>query len=175
VPGVLSTFAILVPLVAIAGAAWRAVSHLAIRRRDAIVQQQLALFAPVIQAVHQDPRQLLAWYPVAQTSRRLFPEAYAELDKAAGGTFPFTKSLVEAAHARCSADWLAWERAHDAEFSVKAAEVRQEIERAGHTPEHAPALLRARLAAIEQEKLERYQQRYQEYVKTAKGLAAFVE
>ena len=79
------------------------------------------------------------------------------------------------AHARWSADWLAWERAHDAEFSLKAAEVQNEIDRAGQTASHASPLLRTRLAAVEQQKLERYQQRYEEYIKTAKALAAFVE
>ena len=156
-------------------AAVRAAAALEKRRRDAIIQQQLATFAPALAAVQQEPRQLLVWYPMAQTSRRLFPEAFAELDKAAGGTFPFNKTLLEAAHAKCSSDWLAWELAHDAEFSVKAAEVHREIERAGQSVEQAPPVLRARLAAIEQQKLERYQQRYEEYVKTAKALAAFVE
>jgi hypothetical protein len=35
--------------------------------------------------------------------------------------------------------------------------------------------LRTRLAAIEQQKLESYQQRYEEYIKTAKALAAFTD
>ena len=35
--------------------------------------------------------------------------------------------------------------------------------------------LRTRLAAIEQEKLGRYQQRYEEYIKTAKAIAAYGE
>ena len=69
-------------------------------------------------------------------------------------------------------DWLAWERAHDAEYSLKAAEVQDEIDRAQG---QASPLLRTRLAAVEQQKLERYQQRYEEYIKTAKALAAFAE
>ncbi len=108
---------------------------------------------------------MLAWYPLAQTSRKLFPEAFKQLDRAAGGAFPFTKDQLQAAHARCSSDWLAWERAHDAEFALKTAQVQDEIDRAGQ----ASPLLRTRLAAIEQQKLERYQQRYEEYIKTAKG------
>jgi hypothetical protein len=173
--GVFLTLAGVVAIFVAAYAALRMAGELERRRREAIIQQQLAVFAPAIRAVQHDPTQLLAWYPIAQISRRVFPEAFAELDKAAGGTFPFTKSMVEAAHAKCSADWLAWERSHDAEFSVKAAEVHHEIERTGQSAEQAPPLLRARLAAIEQQKLERYQQRYEEYVKTAKALAAFVE
>ena len=159
--------------IAVAFALWRRLGASAERlRRDAAVQQMLALFGPPAAAVQQDPRQLLAWYPLARTSRKLFPEAFAELDKATGGTFPFSKDQVQAAHARCSSDWLAWERAHDAEFSLKAAQVEDEIARAGG---HPSALLRTRLAAVEQQKLEVYQRRYEEYIKTAKALAAFVE
>ncbi|MCM3879029.1 MAG: hypothetical protein ND807_02875 [Vicinamibacterales bacterium] len=145
------------------------------QRQDAIVQQQLTTFAPALAAVRQDPKELLVWYPLAQASRRLFPEAFAALDRAFGGTFPFTKEQLQAAHAKWSADWLAWERAHDAECSLKAAEVQNEIDRSGHSAAQASPLLRTRLAAVEQQKLERYQQRYEEYIKTAKALAAFVE
>ena len=155
---------------AIAYALWRIGDLLRRQRQEALVQQILATFAPAVAAVHQDPKLLLAWYPLAQTSRKLFPDAFGELDRAAGSVFPFTKEQVEAAHARCSAEWLVWERAHDAEFSLKAAQVHEEIDRTG-----ASALLRTRLAAIEQQKLERYQQRYEEYIKTAKALAALVE
>jgi hypothetical protein len=105
-------------------------------------------------------------------SRKLFPVAFNSLDLAAGGAFPFTKEQLKAAHARCSSEWLAWERAHDAEYAVKVAQVQDEIDR-GQGP--ASPLLRTRLAALEQQKLERYQQRYEEYVKTAKVLASFAE
>ncbi len=160
---------------AAAFAVWRLADGLARRRRDDIIQQQLATFAPAVGAVQHDPRQLLVWYPLAQTSRKLFPDAFAALDHAAGAPFPFTREQLKAAHARWSADWLAWERAHDAEFSVKAAEVQNDIDRAGQTASQASPLLRTRLAAVEQQKLERYQQRYEEYIKTAKALAAFAE
>ncbi len=79
---------------------------------------------------------------------------------------------MKAAHARWTADWLAWERAHDAEYSLKTAQVQDEIDR---VQGQASPLLRTRLAAVEQQKLERYQQRYEEYIKTAKALAAFAE
>lgn len=142
------------------------------RRREATLQGLLAMFAPAAAAVERDPTQLVAWYPIAHTSRRLFPDVFAELDKAAGGMFPFTAAQVQAAHARCSSDWLAWEQAHDAEFSLKAAEVQSEIERSAGQPS---PLLRTRLAAVEQQKLQRYQQRYEEYVKTSKAFAAFMD
>jgi hypothetical protein len=159
-------------VLAVACTIWRLGGILERRRRDAAIQQLLAVFGPATAAVQQDPRQLLVWYPLAQNSRRLFPDAFAELDRASGGTFPFTKEQIKSAHARCSSDWLAWERAHDAEYSLKAAQVEDEIARAGG---QATPLLRTRVAAVEQQKLERYQQRYEEYVKTAKALAAFVE
>jgi glycine/D-amino acid oxidase-like deaminating enzyme len=157
---------------AIAYALWRVGDVLERQRHDAAIEQMLATFGPAAATVQQDPRQLLVWYPLAQTSRKLFPEAFKALDQASGGAFPFTKQQLQAAHARCSSDWLSWERAHDAEFAVKTAEVQDEIDR---VPGQATPLLRTRLAAIEQQKLERYQQRYEEYIKTAKALAAFVD
>ena len=150
----------------------RLVATLDRRYRDATLQRLLGLFASAAAGVQQDPKQLLVWFPMARTSRRLFPDAFAELEKAAGGAFPFTKEQLQAAHARCSSDWLAWERAHDAEYALKVEEVQIDIDRSGG---QGSPLLRTRLAAVEQQKLERYQQRYEEYIKTAKALAAFVE
>lgn len=151
---------------------WRIADQIQRQRREAALQQLLATFAPAAAAAHQDPKQLLVWQPLAQTSRKLFPDAFAALDAAAGGAFPFSKEQLKAAHSRCTADWLAWERAHDAEYAVKTAQVQDEIDR---TQGPASPLLRTRLAALEQQKLERYQQRYEEYIKTAKALAAFAE
>jgi hypothetical protein len=162
----------LVAAAALAYVLWRVGDELQRQRRDATLQHLLATFGPAVAAARHDPRQLLVWQPLAQTSRKLFPEAFKDLDAAAGGTFPFTREQLKAAHDRCTADWLAWERAHDAEYSVKAAEVQDEIDRAQRP---ASPLLRTRLAAVEQQKLERYQQRYEEYIKTAKALAAFAE
>lgn len=157
---------------ALAFVLWRIGDEMERRRRDATLQHLVATFAPAAAAAQQDPKQLMLWYPLARTSRKLFPEAFRDLDAAAGGEFPFTKEQLKAAHAKWTADWLAWERAHDAEYAVKAAEVQDEIDR---TAAPASALLRTRLAAVEQQKLERYQQRYEEYIKTAKVLASFAE
>jgi hypothetical protein len=151
---------------------WRIGDELRRQRRETTLQQVLATFAPAAVAAQQDPKLLMAWYPVAQASRKLFPHAFRELDAAAGGAFPFTREQVKAAHARCTADWLAWERAHDAEYSLKIAEVQDHIDR---TQGPASPLVRTRLAALEQQKLERYQHRYEEYIKTAKALAALTE
>jgi hypothetical protein len=157
---------------ALAYVLWRIGDEIQRQRRETTLQNLLAMFAPGTAVSQQDPRQLLVWHPLAQSSRKLFPEAFKELDSAAGGTFPFTKEHLKAAHARWTAEWLAWERAHDAEYALKAAQVQDEIDRAQG---QASPLLRTRLAAIEQQKLERYQQRYEEYIKTAKALAAFAE
>jgi hypothetical protein len=157
---------------AVAYVLWRIGEELQRQRREATLRHLLTTFAPAAAAAQQDPKQLLVWYPLAQSSRKLFPVAFKDLDAAAGGAFPFTKEQLKAAHSRWTADWLAWERAHDAEYSLKTAQVQDEIDRA---PGPASPLLRTRLAAVEQQKLERYQQRYEEYIKTAKALAAFAE
>jgi hypothetical protein len=163
--------AILLAAAGLAFTAWRIADVLQSRRREAVVLHLIETFAPGAAAIQQDPKQLLAWYPLAQTSRRLFPDAFKELDRAAGGTFPFSKAQLQAAHARCSSDWLAWEHANEAEFALKTAQVQDEIDRAGQ----ASPLLRTRLAAIEQQKLQRYQQRYEEYITTAKAIAAYAD
>ena len=165
------TMAVFLAGAAVAYSLWRLGDQLKRHHQDTAIRQLLATFAPAAAAVQQDPKQLLAWYPLAQASRKLFPGAFKELDQAAGGVFPFAKQQLQAAHARCSSEWLAWERAHDAEFSLKTAQVQDGIDRAGQTS----PLLRTRLAAIEQQKLESYQQRYEEYIKTAKAIAAFAE
>ena len=138
---------------------WRIGDQLQRQRNEMALQHLLALFAPAAAAVQHDPGQLVVWYPLARASRKLFPAAFKSLDAAAGGAFPFTKDQLKAAHARCSSEWLAWERAHDAEYAIKIAQVQDEIERAGQS-----TLVRTRLAALEQQKLERYQQRYEQYV-----------
>jgi hypothetical protein len=124
----------------------------------------IQFLAPGVAAAQQDPRALLVWQPLARTARQLHPEAFAALDRASGGTFPFTAAQIDAAHARWTADWLTWERNHDAEFKVKAAVLAEQL--AGDT---SPAA-RAQLDDLEREKLERYQRRYQDYVRVSKAL-----
>jgi hypothetical protein len=127
----------------------------------------MQLFAPGIAAGGSDPRALLTWVPLAQTARQLYPDAFALLDTAAGARFPFTNEQLQAAHARWSSDWLAWERAHDGEYKLKAAVAEAELIAAGNTP-----IARARLEAVDREKLELYQRRYEEYVRVSKALQA---
>ena len=119
----------------------------------------LAVFAPGRSAAQHDPRALLVWAPLAHIARALAPDDMAALDRASGGRFPFAAGAIQEAHAKWSADWLAWEATHDAEYKFKASEA------AGD---------RARLDAVEREKLDRYQRRYQEYVTVSKALQALV-
>jgi hypothetical protein len=137
------------------------------RSRDRVAQL-LSIFAPAVAAA-TDSRAILAWQPLARAARSLFPDEFARLDAAAGGGFPFTREHVQAAHAQWTAEWLAWERAHDSEYKLKAAAAEHDLAAAGPSP-----LLRARVDAVEQEKLERYQRRYEEYVRVAKALQAML-
>ena len=137
--------------------------------RRARVLELLAIFAPAVSSAAGDPRAILVWHPLARMARRIFPEEFAELDGAAGEVFPFSPERLQAAHARWTAAWLGWERTHDSEYKLKAALVEQEIAATGTSP-----VLRARLDAVEREKLELYQRRYEEYVRVAKALQALL-
>jgi hypothetical protein len=130
----------------------------------------LTLFAPALAATQQDPRAFLVWQPMAAAARRLFPREFASLDGATGGTFPFSRERIEAAHSQWTAVWLAWELAHDTEYKLKAAIAEHEL--AANVGGTAPA--RARLDAIEREKLDLYQRRYADYIRTAKALQALI-
>ena len=59
------------------------------------------------------------------------------------------------------------ERHHDADFRKRTSGLEAELQIAGqvHTPDG-----HARLAALEDEKLQSYQRRYEEYVQIGKGL-----
>jgi hypothetical protein len=136
------------------------------RARDRTLQL-LSLFAPGLAAAAEDSRALLVWQPLAATARKMFPPDFDALDQAAGGRFPFSVEQIEAAHARWSADWLGWEGTHDTEFKLKAAAIEAEIASSG-----ASALGRARLDAVEREKLDKYQRRYEEYARVSRALRA---
>ena len=168
---------ILIAALALAGVAaffgQQIVRELRAVREEAARGRTLALlqmFTPGQAAAQTDPRALLVWQPLAKTARELFAADFAVLDRAAGATFPFTQDQLQAAHSQWTADWLAWERAHDAEFKLKAAVAEQELTAAGGS-----ALARSRLEAVEREKLEMYQRRYQEYVRIAKALQALTK
>jgi hypothetical protein len=136
---------------------------------QADVVRLLALFAPALAAMKDDPRALLVWQPLAITARKLYPAAFAALDEASGATFPFTTDQIQSAHARWTTDWLCWERTHDAEYKLKAAAVEHEMADAAGS-----VYGRARLAAVEGEKLDRYQRRYEEYTTVSRALQALL-
>ena len=119
------------------------------------------LFGPAVAVVQDDPKALLVWQPIAATIRKLFPEECASLDAAGGSSFPFSADMIAAAHARWTTDWLAWETTHDATYKMKAAAAAQDAESAAG---------RARVEAVEREKLDLYQRRYEEYVRVSKAL-----
>jgi hypothetical protein len=159
--------AAIVVAAAIVWAAHAIVSELRAARTEATRTRALALlhtFSAGIAAAHADPRALLTWVPLARAARQLMPSEFALLDAAAGATFPFSTEQVQAAHARWTADWLAWERTHDAEYKLKAVVLERELA-AGES-----ASVRARLESVEREKLDLYQRRYSEYVQVAKAL-----
>jgi len=129
----------------------------------------LGMFAPAIASAQSDVRMLLVWQPLARSARTLFPEEFAAIDRANRATFPFTAERLRDGHAQWTAAWLAWERSHDGEFKRRVAEAEHELAAADR------ALLRGRLDAIEREKLDSYQRRYEEYVRVAKALQALCD
>lgn len=135
------------------------------RRSRAI--QILAAFAPAITDAEHDPKAFIIWQPMAESARRMWPAEFAALDAAVGGTFPFTAEQIRDAHARWTTEWLAWERAHDAEYKARIAAAEHDVAASGGAP-----LARARLDALEREKLDTYQRRYEEYIRIAKKLQA---
>ena len=159
--------AAIVVAAAILWASHALVAELRSARAEATRTRALAIlqsFSPGIAAAHSDPRALITWVPLARAARQLLPAEFALLDAAAGGSFPFSAERIQAAHARWTAEWLAWERAHDADYKLKAAVLDRELA-AGDS-----AMVRAHLEAVEREKLDLYQRRYQEYVQVAKAL-----
>jgi hypothetical protein len=163
--------AVIVAAAVVFGAA-QLVRELAASREQAARSRALdvmALFAPGIAAASSDPRALLAWQPLARAARAVAPDAFATLDAAAGSTFPFSKDYLEAAHAKWTADWLAWELSHDGEFKMKTAAAEADVVASGGS-----ALAKARLDAVLREKLDLYQRHYSDYVRVAKALQALI-
>ena len=165
--------AALIVAAAIGAAAFVIATEVRAARADATRTRALTilqLFAPGIEAARADPRALLVWHPLGRAVRHLFPIELAALDKAAGGSFPFTRDQVQAAHSQWTTDWLAWERAHDAEYKDRAAVAEHELAMSNGSP-----AARARVDAIQREKLDLYQRRYQDYVQVARALQALID
>ncbi len=162
----------LIVAAAVVWAALQIVAELRAAREEASRARAVALLelhAQAIAATRVDPRAYLIWQPIAKIARQMFPAESAALDRAAGGAFPFTPEQIQAAHAQWTADWLAWERTHDAEYKLKAAHAAAELAASG-----ASDLTRGKVDAIEREKLDLYQRRYADYVRTAKALQALL-
>jgi len=169
------TAAIVLAAAVFAAAAWMGsrLAATATQLRDdarrARVVRLLALFAPASATATEDVQTLLAWQPLAACARAMCAEEFADLDRARGATFPFSDKQIEAAHAKWSTDWLAWELAHDIEYKLKAALLQEEL-----GDSKASTLGRARLDAVEREKLAGYQRRYEEYTRVSKALQALL-
>ena len=165
-----------IALAAVAAAIWFGAAlvarRLVSRRRDAQILGLLATFGPAAERAQADPRVLLAWYPLASAARRAFPAAFRTLEPGGEARFPFSAADLEAAHARWSTEWLDWERRQDVEHRARREALEAELGQA--TDETAPPL-RARLEALEQEKLEQYQRRYEEYVRVSRALKQLTE
>lgn len=165
-----SILAALIVAAAVLWAGWQLARALSgPRQNDSASTTLLALLAPAIVAAADDPKAILAWQPVAAVARQLYPKEFATLDQAFGSAFPFGPDQIERAHSRWTADWLAWERRHDAEFKLKAVLLEHELGTQLSSPQG-----RARLDAIEREKLDLYQHRYEEYTRVARALQALI-
>ena len=87
----------------------------------------LQLFAAAIAAARGIRARILVWQPIARPRASCFLPTSPRLDRAAGGTFPFSPAAIEAAHAQWTTDWLAWSCAHDAEYKLKATIAAHEL------------------------------------------------
>jgi hypothetical protein len=129
----------------------------------------LTMFAPGMAAAPSDARALLAWHRVATTARKILPDDFQALDRAIGSPFPFNREAIEQALAKWTSEWLEWEQSHTTTYRLKIAEAQAELASDPSAPRG-----RARLDAMEREKLELYQARYSQYVQVAKALQAIV-
>lgn len=162
-------FGILALLLIAIGIGFLIILELRQARRERILLHLLATFGPAIVTGRKDPEMFIAWSQLAETARALFPGSFRSFDAAVAGRFPFSQEVIEAAHARWTADWLAWERQHDIEYKNKAAVVEIALETASESDRPS---LRAQLAVVTEEKLRTYQARYEGYVRIGKAIAA---
>ena len=137
--------------------------------RERLAATLLTTLAPI--AARGEPRDLLAWRSAADAVRRMFPDVVDAIERRTGEAFPFSREVIDDAHAHWTAEWLAWERRHDAEYKQRTSALDAEL---ADADDDTPAG-RARLAALEDERLQTYQQRYEEYVRVGNGLTALKE
>ena len=139
------------------------------RRREQILIHLLATFGPAMVTGRRDPESFVVWAEIAGVARVIFPEAFVQLDTAVGGRFPFSPEVVEAVHARWTADWLAWERQHDLDYKGRASAVEVAL---AEGADDEVLNLRTQLSSINQEKIQTYQDRYESYVRISKAIRA---
>ena len=60
------------------------------RREDARFFWLISTFGPVLERAQSDPRVLLTWHPLAEISRKRFPDAFSLLDNGKHHHFPFS-------------------------------------------------------------------------------------
>ena len=137
------------------------------QHRELLMASLLAGVGPAV--ARADGRELLGWRRVAGTMRALLPDAVGAIEQRTGEPFPFPRAVVDDAHARWTADWLAWEREHDIRFRQRTSALEAELRTSG---EADTAAGKARLASLDDEKLQDYQRRYEEYVRVGQALAA---
>jgi hypothetical protein len=138
------------------------------RHREHVQLRVLEIFGAAIPRVQKVPPELVSWAKLANAARGLFPHAFVSLDAAIGDRFPFPAGLVEGVRARWTSEWLTWEREHDAEYKGRASEIDHNLSVGTQADAQR---LRGRLAEIEQEKLLRYQERYEQFVRVSKELS----
>ena len=148
--------------------AWLVVIKTRHAREERLLLDILQLFKAARVEGKKDPQSLVGWAELSLICRRLFPNAFERLDRAAGGQFPFSDEFVEEAHGRWTSEWLSWEQRHDREYKEKAMVVENQLKSAA---DQERDLLVSRLDSVNSEKLQTYQSRYELYVKMGKSIA----
>lgn len=140
-------------------------------QRQEILMQLFRMFSVPITQAQADPKVLARWSELSVQMRGLFPDIFRKVEASSGVPFPFSFELIESAHAKWTSDWLAWERKHDLEYKERIRAVESELNKVSESISDETSALRSRLNAIELEKLGRYQERYEEYVRVGKTIA----
>ena len=138
--------------------------------QELIIATLLSTLGPAV--VRADPRELLAWYHFARTIRKVFPDAITVIETTTGEEFPIPRELLEEAHSRWTSEWLFWERQHHADFTARERALQAELAEDG---EVSSVTGRDRLATLENEKLQMYQQHYEEYVRIGSKFGALLD
>lgn len=140
------------------------------QHRERLTAMFVTGLAPIV--ARSDARELIAWSGAIGMARKMYPNIMQELDLASGEKFPFTTEVIEDAHSQWTADWLTWERHHDIEFKERTRKLLAQSDSASDSMSQAD---RVQLGSIEDEKLQSYQQKYEEYIRIGNALSALKE